>query len=63
MTKMTLPHDQWVRRVLYVFYTAAAGKQTKMAVGGNKVEKEDSLRTGKWWRMIILAGLMTLKTE
>lgn len=34
-----------------------------MAVGGNKVEKEDSLRTGKWRRAIILAGLMNLKTE
>jgi len=29
------------------FYTAAAGKQTKMAAGGNRVEKEDSLLTDK----------------
>lgn len=45
------------------FYTAAAGKQPKMVAGGNRVEKEDSLLTNKWCTVIILVGLMTLKTD
>lgn len=53
MTKMTLPHKQRVHQVRLsalkndALYTAAAGKQTKMAAGGNGVEKEDSLLTDK----------------
>lgn len=41
----------------YVFYTAATGKQTKMAAGGDGVE--DSFLS----RDVILVGMMTLKTE
>lgn len=49
---MTLPDEQHVHQVCYpfkddVFNTATAGKQTKMAAGGDRVEKEDSLLTDK----------------
>lgn len=65
---MAVPHEQRVCQVCYLpkndaFYTAAAVKQTKMAAGGNRVEKEDSLLTNKWGGAIILVGLMTRKTN
>lgn len=65
---MTMPHEQQVHQVCYLpkndaFYTAAAVKQTKMAAGGNRVAKEDSLQTNKWGGAIILVGLMTIKTN
>lgn len=48
-TRMTLPHEQRVHQVCYllkddVFNTATAGKRTKMAAGGNRVEKDSLLK-------------------